>query len=172
MLDVGEVVGLVEGAGEGLEDGLVEGFAGDGFGLAVTATGGAGADVAGVGLGVFVGGGGAEVGGSAKLAVEKSGEEVGGVDAAWVLGVGAGEVVAVVVFLDLVLDGGPGGLVDDGLAVVGDDEVGEVEFADVEGVGEEGFVGVEGGEEVGGVVDLGEGFADRAHLEGLLDEGG
>lgn len=83
----------------------------------------------------------------------------------------AGQVGAGGVFSNLILYSGPRGWVYDGNAVVWDDDIGEMELSDVEGVGEEGFVGVEGGEEAGGGVDFVEGFSCSPHLEGLLDYG-
>lgn len=67
----------------------------------------------------------------------------------------AGAGVGVV--LNHFLDDVPGVDVYDGFAVVFDDEVAEFEYADEYLVGEEGFVGVDGGEDVGLGVDLGEG---------------
>lgn len=49
------------------------------------------------------------------------------------------------VLRDDLLDCVPGGNINDGFAVVFDDEVAEFEYADVDAIGEEGFVGVEGG---------------------------
>lgn len=85
---------------------------------------------------------------------------------------GAAGVVTVVfclgVGLDAFLDGVPGGEVDDGVAVVFDDEVAELEDADVELVGEEGFVGADACVEFGLFVDVGEGGTFGFELEGKL----
>ncbi len=73
---------------------------------------------------------------------------------------------------DPFLYGGPGGWVDDRFAVVFDDEVGtKLEDADIDFVVEKSFVGVVGAEQVSSNLDLRQGGASRAHLEGALDGG-
>ena len=86
---------------------------------------------------------------------------------------GAAGVVTVVFCLGVgfyaFLDGVPGGHVDDGVAVVFDDEVAELEDADVELVGEEGFVGADACVEFGLFVDVCECCALGFELEGKLE---
>lgn len=88
-----------------------------------------------------------------------------------VIGVVAGEVLALGVDGDLLLYGDPGGLVDERLAVVVDNQVGETQLADIEGVSEECFVGIGGTEQAGFVANLAQGLTSGAHGEGFLDGG-
>lgn len=81
----------------------------------------------------------------------------------------AGAGVGIV--LDYFLDDVPGVDVYDGFAIVFDDEVTEFENADENFVGKECFVRVEGAEDVGLGVDLGEGGSGCAHFEGAFDAG-
>jgi len=69
------------------------------------------------------------------------------------------------------LDTVPGGAVDEGGTVVGDDVATVVQFADVDGVAEEVRPGVFAVVEAGGGGDGFVGGAVGAHAEGLLDEG-
>lgn len=69
------------------------------------------------------------------------------------------------------LDGVPGVHVYERITVMLDHKVAEFKDANVDAVGEEGLVGVEGGEDLCFGVDLGEGAASGAHLEGALDAG-
>lgn len=73
------------------------------------------------------------------------------------------------VLRDDLLDCLPRFEINDGFAVAFDDEVAEFEDADVDAVGEEGFVGVEGGVEARGFVNVLEGGASGAHFKSLFD---
>ncbi len=99
---------------------------------------------------------------------EEAGEDVAGCGAAGVFEVGGAAGKGGIVDL---LDTVPGGAVDDGLAVVGDDVATVVQLADVDGVGEEVAPGVFAVVEADGVGDGIIGGAVGAHAEGLLDEG-
>lgn len=70
------------------------------------------------------------------------------------------------------LDGVPDFAGYEGFAIVGNGFTGEFEEAEVEFVGPEGAVGVEGGVEAGGGVDFVERAARGAHFKGEADEGG
>ena len=61
---------------------------------------------------------------------------------------------------------------NDGGDVIGDSEIAEPEDADVDLVLEEGGVGVEGFEQAGGIVDVGEGMTGGAELKGMENQGG
>lgn len=162
--DVVELGGLEDVLGEVLEDGcfgLLLGDAGCGAGPAGTV----GADVVGAGVGFMAwahGLGGEQA--AAVVAADEAGEEVGGG-----LPAGVSRVAAVGGFGAFVgdgLDGVPGGFIDEGGAVVGEDVGAVAQLAEVDAVFEEGGIGVGGGEQVGGVVDLGVGGTSCAHDPG------
>lgn len=132
---------------------------------------GAGAVVAEVVGAVALFGGEPVEGGVAASAVGDAGEEVvgSGRHAAGMIFVACGEVLVVGVARLNVLDCIPGLAIDGGFAVVCDDDAAIFENADVDLVAEEAMVLAESGEDVGGVVDLGEGAPGGFHLVSLAD---
>lgn len=165
-----QVGGVIEEDGEFVDHFGLEGFGGDGFEVAVAATFGAGAGVAGIGGTVALTRGHAPEGGATASTVGDAREEVGGEGgpSARVM-LGDRNMLTVRVKREDLLDRVPGGQVNDGGTVVSEGGIPKFENADVEFVGEEGAVGVERAVDARLVVDLLEAGACGFHFEGGAD---
>lgn len=124
----GQGVGLKNVVAQGGYDGRLEGVPPDTALGAARATAGAAAAIGFVAAFLAAGGSVGAHRRAAGSAVDEAGEQVGGIGAAGVVTVVPGAVV----ILDALLDGVPGGHVDDRFAVVFDDQVREFEDSDIE----------------------------------------
>jgi len=162
--DGGQVGGGEDEGDQFVDDGFFEGLLGDAAGGAVVVGVGAAAQVvAAAGLAAH----GDDVAveqGAAQGAAGQAGEEEARGGAAGVLDLLGGRRAGV--FGVDGLDGVPGGLVDEGLDVGGEDLVAKAQLAEVDAVGEKGGVGVDGVEQAQLGVDLAVGAARGAHLPG------
>ena len=166
-----QVAGVFEEVDELVDDFGFEGEGGDGVEITGAFVFGAGAVVAQVIGAVALFGGESIERGVTASTVGDAGEEVvgSGRHPAGVMLVASEQVLVVGVKRLDVLDGVPCFAVYDGLAVVVYDYVPIFEDANIDLVAEEAMVLAESGEDVGGVVDLGEGMPGGFHLVGLLD---
>ena len=164
-IDGGEQASIAEEGSGFLQDDLFYFLFGDGLGLARLVADGEGIGGVGATVEEELAGGAAAQTPAADLAVNQTGEQERGAG-------GAGVNVLIVELLVYVLDLAPGFLIDQRLAVVFDDVTVVAERSDVNGMAEHAAIAGEAIEQPGFFIDLGDGVALGAHLEGAADAGG
>lgn len=166
-----QVAGVFKEVDEFVDDFLFQCSCGDGVEITGAFVFGAGAVVAQVIGAVALFGGEPVEWGVTASAMGNAGKEVvgSGRHAAGMIFVACGQVLVVGVARLNVLDCIPCLAIDGGFAVVCDDDATIFEDANIDLVAEEAMVLAESGEDVGGVVDLGEGTPGGFHFVSLAD---
>ena len=169
-----ELAGRLEGirtedvTGEGVEDSVLEGLAGDAAFGTITVAIGTCAEVGLEARAAALFGGMAIEGRAATGAASQAGEDKGRIGVARMILRSRVDMMMTGIMLVAFLAGVPDGAGDDGIAVVLDGQVAKLEDADVEFIGPEGAVGIDRAVEMEFAMDTAYGGASGVHLEGFL----